>query len=76
MSLARLSSKSQVVLPAAIRRNLGFHAGDVLEIAQEGDHVVLRKAPGSYVDALSACCSDLWSGYGDELEEARGQWDR
>ena len=40
MPLARLSSKSQIVLPAAIRRELGFHAGDLLEIAQEGDHVV------------------------------------
>ena len=76
MSLARLSSKSQVVVPAAIRRNLGFQAGDLLEIAQEGDHVVLRKAPGSYVDALDACGSDIWKGYEAELEEARGQWDR
>jgi len=76
MALARLSSKSQIVLPAAIRRNLGLQAGDLLEIAQEGDHVVVRKAPGSFVDSLAACGSDLWRGYEGELEEARGQWDR
>ena len=76
MPLARLSKKSQIVLPAAIRRKLGFQAGDLLEIAQEGDHVVLRKAPGSYVDALDACGSDLWKGYEGELKAAREQWDR
>lgn len=76
MPLARLSSKSQIAIPAAIRRKLGFQAGDLLEIAQEGDHVVLRKAPGSYVDALAACGSDLWKGYEEELKAARGQWDR
>lgn len=76
MPLARLSSKSQIAIPAAIRRRLGFQAGDLLEIAQEGDHVVLRKAPGSYVDALEACGSDIWRGYEEELEAARGQWVR
>ncbi|MBI5440186.1 MAG: AbrB/MazE/SpoVT family DNA-binding domain-containing protein [Deltaproteobacteria bacterium] len=76
MPLAKLSSKSQIVLPAAIRRSLGLQAGDWLEVAQEGDHVVLRKAPGSFVEALDACGSDLWAGYEGELEEARGEWDR
>jgi AbrB family looped-hinge helix DNA binding protein len=76
MPLARLSSKSQIAIPAAIRRKLGFQAGDLLEIAQEGDHLVLRKAPGSYVDALDACGSAVWKGYTGELEKARGQWDR
>ena len=76
MPLARLSSKSQIVLPAAIRRELGFQAGDLLEIAREGDRVVLRKAPGSYVDALDACGSDLWKGCEGELEKSRGQWER
>ncbi len=75
MPLAKLSNKSQIVLPAAIRQSLGLHPGDLLEIAQEGDHIVLRKAPASFVDALEACASDLWRGYEAELEEARGQWD-
>lgn len=76
MPLARLSSKSQLVLPAAIRRDLGVRAGDLLEVALEGDHAVLRKAPQSYVDALSACGCDLWKGYADSLEEGRDEWDR
>lgn len=75
MSVARLSSKSQIVLPAAIRRKLGILPGDLLEISQEGDHVVLRKAPASFVEALQACGSQIWRGYESDLEEARRRWD-
>lgn len=76
MPLARLSSKSQIVLPAAIRKRLGLQAGDLLEIQQEGDHLIVRKAPRSFVDALDECGSPLWSGYEEELEAGREQWDR
>ena len=76
MPTAILSSKSQFVLPAAIRRKLGIHPGDRLVVELEGDHAVIRKAPRSDVEALADYRSEIWRGYADELEQARGEWDR
>jgi AbrB family looped-hinge helix DNA binding protein len=42
--MPRLTSKGQVTIPIEIRERLGLSAGTVLEIAQDGDTVVLRKA--------------------------------
>ncbi|MHB1399527.1 MAG: AbrB/MazE/SpoVT family DNA-binding domain-containing protein [Trichloromonadaceae bacterium] len=76
MPLAKLSSKSQIVLPAKIRRKLDLHPGDTLEILEQGESVLLRKAPRSYLQELEGCISDLWIGYGRELKEARDEWER
>jgi AbrB family looped-hinge helix DNA binding protein len=40
---ARISSKNQVTLPAAILRKLGLQPGDSVDIADEGDHIVIRR---------------------------------
>jgi AbrB family looped-hinge helix DNA binding protein len=37
----RVSSKGQIVLPAPLRRRLGIHAGDPLDIAIEQNRIVL-----------------------------------
>lgn len=74
MALAKLSSKSQIVLPAEIRRRLKIKPGDLLEIAEEGNVILIRKAEKSALDALDACGSKLWHGYEKELEEAREGW--
>ncbi|MDJ0870944.1 MAG: AbrB/MazE/SpoVT family DNA-binding domain-containing protein [Gammaproteobacteria bacterium] len=76
MSTATLSSKSQIVLPAEVRRRLGLRPGDRLVIEVEDDHVVVRKAPASDVDALAELRSELWRGYARDLEQARNEWDR
>jgi len=76
MATATLSSKSQLVLPAEIRRKLGIHPGDRLVVELEGDHAVVRKAPCSDVDALAAYRSEVWQDYADELQEARDEWDQ
>ncbi len=76
MPTAILSSKSQFVLPAEIRRKLGIHPGDRLVVELEGDHAVIRKAPRSDVEALADYCSEIWRGYADELEAERDEWDR
>ncbi|WP_305047144.1 AbrB/MazE/SpoVT family DNA-binding domain-containing protein [Geoalkalibacter sp.] len=76
MSLAKLSRKSQVVLPAHICRRLNIKPGDMLEISEK-DHVIfIRKAEQSALDDLDFCGGDLWRGYDNELEEAREQSDR
>jgi AbrB family looped-hinge helix DNA binding protein len=40
----RVSSKGQIVLPGALRRQLGIRAGDPLDIAIEKDRIVLTQA--------------------------------
>lgn len=42
MSTLLVSSKGQIVLPAALRRRLGMGAGARLEILEEADGVKLR----------------------------------
>jgi len=76
MPTARLSKKSQLVLPAEIRKKLGIRPGDQLNLEVEGEHVVLRKAPDSDVEELGKYCSDLWQGYADEIDEMRDAWDK
>jgi AbrB family looped-hinge helix DNA binding protein len=76
MATAKLSSKSQIVLPAKLRRKLGIKPGDLLEITAENETILLRKAPGSSVQELERCGSDIWRGYEKELKGARDEWDR
>ena len=74
MSLAKLSSKSQIVLPAPIRRQLNIKPGDELEISADNNIIMIRKAPLSALDALDACGSDIWHDYERELDNERDQW--
>ena len=76
MPTATLSSKSQLVLPAEIRRKLGIHPGDQLTVELEGDHAVIRKAPHSDVEALAAYRSNVWRGYADEVQAGRDEWNQ
>jgi AbrB family looped-hinge helix DNA binding protein len=41
----RVSTKGQVVLPGPIRRKLGIHPGDPLDISIEQDRIVLTAPP-------------------------------
>lgn len=76
MATTKLSKKSQLVLPAKIRRQLKIRPGDRLNVEVEGDHIILRKAPRSDVEALEVYRSDLWKGYAGELDSTRDEWDR
>jgi len=76
MPLARLSTKSQVVIPVSIRKSLKLRPGDVLEIEMEDEQIIMRKAPGSALEQLLECTSDIWKGYDRELETIREEWDK
>ena len=76
MATARLSSKSQIVIPAAIRRRLGLAPGDLLEIRQEGDRIVVQKIRSSALEALERLGGPIWRGSAEALERARDEWDR
>ncbi|BBO80253.1 hypothetical protein DSCO28_08190 [Desulfosarcina ovata subsp. sediminis] len=74
MPLARVSSKSQIVLPAAIRKKLQIKPGDELEISIRNNEIVIVKAAVSATEALDACGSEIWRGYEEELDKSRDQW--
>jgi len=76
MPTATVSSKSQIALPAEIRRRLGIRPGDRLTIEVEDEHIVLHKAPASDLEALRAFRSPLWQGQETELATVRDEWDK
>lgn len=75
MPTARLSSKSQIVIPAALRRSLGLKAGDLLEIRQEGDSLVVRKVHRSALEELEHVGGGMWRGQAEALAGEREEWD-
>ncbi|WP_084955652.1 AbrB/MazE/SpoVT family DNA-binding domain-containing protein [Thermoactinospora rubra] len=70
---ARISSKNQVTLPAAVLRKLGMGPGDPVDISDEGDHIVIRRhrsrfsglagsLPGFSADVDVETSRDEWTG--------------
>jgi AbrB family looped-hinge helix DNA binding protein len=76
MRRTRLSSKSQVTLPADYRRRLGVEPGEELLMDFQEDRIVLLKNTGSALDELQALPPELWAGAADEIQRARDEWDR
>ena len=44
MAFVRTDARGRVTIPAAIRRELGLHAGSAITIERRGDEIVLRRA--------------------------------
>jgi AbrB family looped-hinge helix DNA binding protein len=77
MAIARLSSKSQIVIPAEARRELGIEPGDELIMEIEQDRIVIRKREaGSPLERLEAYRGDHWRGAAEEILRERELWDR
>jgi AbrB family looped-hinge helix DNA binding protein len=54
----RLSSKGQVIIPKAVRERHGWEPGAVLEVDDQGDAVVLRRAspfPSARIEDVYGC---------------------
>jgi AbrB family looped-hinge helix DNA binding protein len=64
MPIVTLSSKGQIVLPSEIRQALGLQQGDRLNIALEGDHLVLtrlRPVPEQNWQRWRGCLAGTWA---------------
>lgn len=73
MSVAKLSSKNQIVVPREARQALQVKSGDELVVVVRGDHVIMMKRPKSYAAALRGLGKGLYPpGY---LEEERRSWE-
>lgn len=58
MAKTRLSSKGQVIIPKAVRDARGWSPGVELEVEDQGDAVVLRRAeplPATTFDEVRGC---------------------
>lgn len=67
MSLTKLSTKGQVVLPKDVRDTLGLSSGTELEVEVRDGLVVLRPIRKTTVDDLLGMLP--WSGEAKSLEE-------
>ena len=51
---SKLTSKSQAVVPQAVRRKLGLHPGDTIRYRLRGDHVTIEKVATTVDDPFIA----------------------
>jgi AbrB family looped-hinge helix DNA binding protein len=72
---ATLSSKGQLVIPAAFRESLGLEAGTRVAIRKEGERLILEPqtlaAKLRLIEALRGCTAGLPSGTDMLLEDRR-----
>lgn len=72
MATVVVSSKGQVVLPAALRRRLGLGAGTQLEVLEEADGVrlrVIRSVPSEDLSGLAGMVTAPSRGIARRLED-------
>ena len=61
-----VSSKGQIVIPAALREKLGIKAGTRIAIRSEENQLILQPITDEFIRGLVGCCKG-----GDSLVEAR-----
>jgi AbrB family looped-hinge helix DNA binding protein len=61
-----VSSKGQIVIPAALREKLGINAGMRLAISSEENQLILQPINEEFIRNLRGCCKGK-----DSLVEAR-----
>jgi antitoxin PrlF len=76
MRTAKLSSKSQIVIPAEVRRQLGIQPGDTLNLAVEGERIVITKeSPLAALERLRSLGRGMWREMEEEIERSRSEWE-
>jgi AbrB family looped-hinge helix DNA binding protein len=75
---AKLTSKFQMTIPAAIRRLLGIAAGDVVILTVEEGEVILRAAKGGWTESSRGLGAEVWKRAGGgvaAVERERDSWE-
>jgi AbrB family looped-hinge helix DNA binding protein len=70
MPSAKVSTKHQISIPSAARRQLGIEPGDRLSVEVSGDALVLRRRPARPSERLRGLGRDAWQGV-DPVEHVR-----
>lgn len=73
----RLGAKGQIVVPKAVREQLGLKVGDALMLVVDEQRIILRARPASFTDAMRGLHKEVWEGVDVDkwLEEERSSWD-
>ncbi len=58
----KVSSRFQITVPSAIRKQLGIQSGDQLLIEVYAGHAVLIPEPENYARKLRGLHSEVWQG--------------
>jgi len=72
MSIVKLSSKGQIVIPAKIRKELDLSKGDKLLLERRGNEIILK--PIVKLSRLRGV--DKIEGASEEIENMRKEWDK
>ena len=54
-AVSNVSTKGQIVIPAALREELGLTPGTTVSFERQGDTIVLRPLTRAYVRSLRGC---------------------
>ena len=77
MPMSRMSRKSQVTIPAEVRRRAGIELGDQIVVNEEDGRIVISKAePQAWLNRMEAFRGDHWNEAADELKLDRDAWDQ
>jgi len=72
----RLSSKGQIVIPAALRKKLGIGTGTRLAIGCEENHLILQPLTDEFIDSIRGSCKGKTSLVAAREREHRIEKDR
>lgn len=71
-----VSSKGQIVIPAALREELGIQVGTRLAIQRENNHLVLQPITDEFIHSLRGCLKGNTSLVATREREHRIEKDR
>jgi len=77
--LATLTAKSQITIPAEIRRKLGIGPGDRLLLELEEGRAILKPLKGTFAQQMVGLGQEVWEAEGGAegyLEQEREAWAR
>ena len=75
----KLTAKSQITIPADVRRRLGIGPGDRVAVEIEEGRAVLIPIKGTRTEQIAGLGSEIWKAVGGGagwLEGERDAWDR
>lgn len=72
----KVSSRNQIALPSAVRKQLNIQAGDRLLVDVQGDVIVLLPKPENYVTYMAGLHKEVWRDVDPAtyLNEERAVW--
>lgn len=73
-----MSSKHQIAVPSAVRKQRALQPGDYLTVEVRGDMILLRPEPDCHSQHLLDLHGEIWAGVDPDeyLQEERESWQR